>query len=160
MPKLPRKIALSLLMAALAGTAAPVLAASDGGPFAREITARQSLMRLYTFNIGTLVAMAKGEMAYDAGTAGAAAANLASLAALNQQGMWPEGSDSFDNDGTRALPEIWDDLAGFEAKRKGLAEAAAAYADQAGAGLDALRAGLGAVGGACGACHKAFRKPE
>ncbi len=154
------KFTAPLLAGAIALTAPAFVSAEPDGPFARQIIARQSLMRLYAFNIGTLVGMAKGQVEYDADTASAAAANLASLAALNQQGMWPPGSDSFDNEGTRALPEIWDKYPDITKKGAALVAATASFAKTAGTGLDGLRAGLGGVGDACSACHKAYRKPK
>ncbi len=146
------------LVALAAGSA--LLAQSAGGPFAAQITARQSHMRLYAFNIGPLVAMAKGEMPYDAKIASASASNLAALASLDQSRYWPEGSDSFENEGTNALPKIWDNIPDVIAKAQDLAKATSALAQTAGDGLDALRAGISPVGGACGACHKAYRKPK
>ena len=124
------------------------------------VEARQSLMHLYAFHLGPLGAMAKGEMDYDAEVASVAATNLASLAALNQMAMWPEGTDSETIEGTRALPAIWQDGSEVGKMADDLATATAALAETAGDGLDAVRAGLGPVGGACGACHKAYRAPN
>ncbi len=146
------------LIAALTGTA--LLAASDGGDFKAQVTARKSLMRLYVFNISTLGAMAKGAIPYDATAASAAAGNLAALSKLNQAGMWPEGSDSLSIEGTRALPDLWDDMADVQNKAAALTKAADAMAAAAGNGLEALQAAMGPLGGACGACHKAYRQPE
>lgn len=124
------------------------------------VEARQSLMHLYAFHLGPLGAMAKGEMDYDAEVASVAATNLASLAALNQMAMWPEGTDSETIEGTRALPAIWQEGSEVGKMADDLATATAALAETAGDGLDAVRAGLGPVGGACGACHKAYRAPN
>ena len=146
-------------LAALAAGGA-LLAQSAESPFAQQITARQSHMRLYAFNIGPLAAMAKGAMPYDAKTAAAAARNLAALAALDQSRYWPEGSDSFENEGTAALPKIWENIPDVISKAQDLAKATSALAETAGDGLEALQAGIGPVGGACGACHKAYRKPK
>ena len=137
------------------------LAASHGGgPFDAAIKARQSHMRLYAHNLGILGSMAKGEMPYDATLASAAASNLAALAAMSQMTYWPAGSDSFDNDNTAALPEIWDNLPDLSKKAEALAAATAALQTAAGQGLPALQAAIGPVGQACGACHKAYRQPQ
>ncbi|MFQ5623645.1 MAG: c-type cytochrome [Paracoccaceae bacterium] len=121
------------------------------------VNARQSLMRLYVFNIGTLGAMAKGAIDYDAATASAAAENLRKLASINQQGFWPQGSSTAElGDKTRARPEIWSTFPAIMDKVNGLADATTALAASAGT-LDGLRAGIGGVGKACGACHKEFR---
>lgn len=118
-------------------------------------------MQLYAFNLGTLGAMAKGEMDYDAGAASAAASNLASLASLNQMGYWTPGTSSDDlPEESRALPAIWQE--GSKAAEIGgsFAEAAAALAAVAGDGKDAMAGAIGPVGKACGDCHKAYRKPD
>jgi cytochrome c556 len=55
---------------------------------------------------------------------------------------------------TKASPNIWSDAAGFSAKAQAFADAAAALDATS---LDGIKAGMGAVGGACGGCHQAFR---
>lgn len=127
---------------------------------ASAITARQSQMKLYAFNLGLLGDMAKGAVAYDAAAAGKAAGNLAMLSRMDQSRMWPEGSDEMSADKTRALPEIWENLPDVMAKGAAMAEAAAGMETAAGAGLEQLQAAIGPLGGACGACHKAYRAPE
>lgn len=127
---------------------------------AGAIGARQSQMKLYAFNLGLLGDMAKGAVAYDADAAGKAAANLAALTRLDQSRMWPQGSDDMSVDGTRALPALWENLPDVMAKGAATAEAAAGMEAAAGAGLEQLQAALGPLGGACGACHKAYRAPD
>jgi len=140
----------------LAITAGAVFA----GPYDLAIGARQSHMRLNSHFLGVLGAMAKGDMAYDAKAAGVAAKNLAMLATINQSSYWVPGSDSFANDNTRALPALWDNIPDVVTKLQALTAASAAMNQAAGNGLDALRAAIGPVGGACSACHKAYRKPK
>lgn len=124
----------------------------------RAVGARQAAMQLNAFYLGQLGAMAKGEVEYDADAAKAAADSLAAVAALSQQAMWPEGSDNGAlGDGTAALPVIWTNMDGFRADAEELKAAAEALAVLAGESVDGLRSGMGAVGQACGACHKEFR---
>ncbi len=144
----------------LAITATGVLAASHSGPFAGEITARKSHMQLYLHNLGILGGMAKGAIEYNPDAASAAAANLAALAKLNQSSYWPVGSDSFGAENTRALPVIWDKFPDVAAKGAALVQATAAMETVAGNGLADLQAAMGPLGGACGACHKAYREPQ
>jgi hypothetical protein len=59
--------------------------------------------------------------------------------------------------GTRALPEIWENLADFQEKYMAFGAAAEGLAAVAGDGLDPMRAAFGPVGAACGACHDATR---
>ena len=129
----------------------------DGNP---AVKARNAAMTLYSFSLGTLGAMAKGEMEYDAAAASAAASNLAAVANLNQMAFWPEGTSNADIDGTRALPAIWENTDDVVAIAMKLAEASNALAATAGDGLEAVQAGLGPVGAECGACHKAYRAPR
>jgi cytochrome c556 len=154
-------------MLAISGiVAAAVLATSAIGDghadkaIAAAVKARQSQMTLYAFNIGLLGDMAKGDVAYDADAATAAARNLAALSQLDQSRLWPKGSDNvtLGADNTQALPAIWE--AGSTAGEKGMALATAAVAleQAAGGGLDALRGAIGDVGKACGSCHESYRQ--
>lgn len=140
---------------ALATTA--VLAASHSGPADGAIKARKAHMQLMAFELGPIGAMAKGEMDYDAEVAAAYAGNLAALASMDWTAYMVEGSDNGSMEGTRLLPAALSDMDGFFKAQNDLATAAAALAESAGNGVEALQAGLGPVGGACGACHKAYR---
>jgi cytochrome c556 len=62
--------------------------------------------------------------------------------------------------GTRALPEIWENLADFQEKYGALGAAATGLAEVAGDGLDPMRAAFGPVGAACGACHDSYQAEE
>ena len=155
-----RKVSIALAGAAIAVTVAGTSALADGH-LEKAISARNAQMTLYSWNLGMLGGMAKGTVEYDAAKASAAAANLAALAAMNSQGMWPKGSDSAAMQGkTRALPEIWSTYPAISEKGAALKEAAAKLAQVAGNGLDALKGGVGDVGKACGDCHKQFRMPK
>jgi len=151
---------LSLGAAALILTATTLSAGSHSGDLPAPVKARHGQMQLYAFNLGTLGAMAKGEVAYDAEAASAAAANLLALATLNAGPMWAPGTDSDSLDGSRALPAIWENFPDVGAKAGAMVEAATAMNAAAGNGLDALQAAMGPVGGACGGCHKVYRAEE
>ena len=58
-----------------------VLLAADG-PHDKAIKARQAMFQLYSFNIGVVSAMAKGDREYDADVAREAAENLRAAAHL------------------------------------------------------------------------------
>jgi len=113
-------------------------------------------MQVYSFNLGMLSAMAKGEQDYDAELAVIAAENLSAAASMNTGPMWPQGSSNEDHE-TRALPEIWSTYPKVAEKGKALTEASAALASVAGDGLDALKGGIGDVGKSCKGCHDDFR---
>jgi cytochrome c556 len=153
------KLKTLLSTVAVAATLFATTAAAQDAAVKGAITARQSLMKLYAFNLGTLGAMAQVKMDYDADAAGAAASNLAKLTTLNGRALWVPGSDNMSADGTRALPAIWESGSDIGAKAAALREAAAAMEAAAGGGLDSLKGAMGALGGACGDCHKAYRAP-
>ena len=144
-------------LAALAGTM--VFAEAHNTPEAMAIKARQSHMQLYAYNLGTLGNMAKGTVEFNADAAQGAANNLAALATLNQMSYWRPGTSNADSDKTKALPAIWAEGSDVGTKAKGLVEATMAMQGAAGT-LEGVQASIGAVGGACGACHKAFRQPD
>ncbi|WP_319823788.1 cytochrome c [Thalassovita sp.] len=157
------KITITLLSgAAIAlGLAASALAESHvDKAISDAVTARQSTMKLYAFNLGLLGNMAKGAIPYDADAASKAAGNLAALSRMDQSRMWPAGSDDMSIDNTRALPALWDNMNDVMAKGADAGKAIAAMETAAGAGLESLQAAMGPLGGACGACHKAYRAPE
>ena len=132
----------------------------DQGPYAREIAARESQMKLMAFNIGLLGGMAKGDIDYNGEAASSAAANLAALAALDMHRAWPKGSDNSANDNTRALPAIWEEGSKVGESLMNLKTTTAALADAAGTDLDALRGAIGPVGKTCGGCHKMYRAED
>lgn len=141
----------------IAGAAATALFAESHEQLDPAVKARQSHMTLYSHNLGILGNMAQGNTEYDAAAASAAAANLAALAALDQTSYWKEDTDSEFSPGSRALPAIWENMADFETKEEGLANAAAEMASVAGGGLESVQANMQALGGACAACHREYR---
>jgi cytochrome c556 len=73
-------------------------------------------------------------------------------------GMFPAGSDAAPSN---ALPTVWSDRAGFEAKAADYAAAAAKLAELAKAGdKPGFAAQFAEVGKACGACHSGYRKAD
>ncbi|WP_334062089.1 c-type cytochrome [Limimaricola cinnabarinus] len=156
-----RPIRLALAAAGLTALAGLASAQAFEPQKAHEL--RESHMKLMGAHLGVLGAMAKGETDYDAATAGAAAGALAGLAdAVGAAGdvYWVEGSSSEQIADSRALPAIWEKMGEFEEHQASLVEATSAMQDAAGTDLAALQGAMGGLGGACGDCHKAFRKPE
>ncbi len=144
------------IVAALVALSPNVFAAE----FENEIKARQSVMRIFAFNIGILGAIAKGEKEYDAALAQTSANNLNAAVMMNNGAMWPMGSD-MSSPGlagkTNAKANIWTNYPKVAETHNSLAVATAAMAGVAGNGLDAIRANIGAVGKGCQACHETFR---
>jgi cytochrome c556 len=129
-------------------------------PFADMVEMRHGLMLQMATDLGSIGAMAKGEAAYDAAVATKSAENIAAIASVLSMAQFPAGSEYEKAADSFALPAIWANEADFLQKIADLNAAAATLKAGAGTDLDTLKAGLGAVGGACAACHKAYRQPE
>ena len=157
-----KRIATTALVAAgLAFSAHAVWADGHGAALEKAIKARQSLMQVYSFNLSGLGAMAKGEAKYDAKLAASLAGSLSNAAQASIGAMWPQGSDSTAMPGkTRALVKAWETYPEVQTKHEALLSAAAALVKVAGNGAEGLGAAVGAVGKACGGCHKPFREPK
>ncbi|MAG97859.1 MAG: cytochrome C554 [Rhodospirillaceae bacterium] len=124
----------------------------------KAVAARQAVMKLRSFYLGQIGAMAKAKMPYDAKKAQGAANSLLALESLDSSAMWVPGSGADKlGDKTRAKPEIWSTYPDVATKAKALKSALANLVKVAGTGLDGLRSGIGDVGKSCGGCHKPFR---
>lgn len=90
---------------------------------------------------------------------GAAVAAAINEVASRIPSLFPQGSGTGD---TNAKPEIWQDFAGFRKIANDLESAAAKIVADANAGNlgSDPKAVVGSLGKNCGACHKAFRKPQ
>lgn len=157
-PVLTKMMAAILLTAGL--SAAPVLAQDAQDPFADAVEARHGLMLLLAGNVGTLGAMAKGTAPYDAAVADRAASNIVALSSVLSPDLFPEGSAYGAAADSYALPAIWTNGDDFLAKIADMNAAAAAMQTAAAGGAESLQGGMAALGGACSACHKAYRQPE
>jgi cytochrome c556 len=146
---------LAVLGTAAAALLATAALAQDLNP---AVKARKAQMALHAFNVGVLAGMAQEKIPYDAAAAGAAANNLAALAATDWHAYFPAGTAMGEVENTTALPAIWETMADFDAKHADLVTATAALAAVAGTDLASLKGAIGPVGGACGACHKAYRQ--
>ncbi|GAA3877175.1 cytochrome c [Celeribacter arenosi] len=149
-----------LKLTAVALLAATTLTATAQDAAEGAVKARQAHMQLYAFNLGALGAMAKGAVEYDAEAATRAATNLATLAALDTRDFWLPGSAAGEVEGSRALPAMWSADSNAMVHAGNLRDATAALAASAGTDLASLQAGMGPVGGACSACHKAYRQAD
>ncbi len=124
----------------------------------KAVSARQAVMKLRSFYLGQLGAMAKGKAPYDAKKAQSAADSLMALDKLDGSAMWLPGSGTDKlGDKTRSKPEIWSTYPDVANKSKAQKAAVANLAKVAGTGLDGLRGAIGDVGKSCGGCHKPFR---
>jgi cytochrome c556 len=151
-----RSILASIVALAAMGTGIAATAQDLPAP----VQARQGQFQIMALNIGVLGNMARGNTEYDAEAAQTAANNLVTMSQIDQSFHWPEGTDNFALDGTRALPAIWENLPDVIEKWQAFGSAAEGLAAVAADGLEPMRAALGPVGGTCGACHDDYRASE
>lgn len=149
----------------LGATAAAVLCAGavtaqDLGDPATIVNARHGYMDMMAMSLGTLGAMAKGQVAYDATAAKTAANNLALLAALDTSMLWVAGTENGVAAGSYARPETMTNTADRQDKFDKLKSAADGMVTAAGTDAAAIGAAMNELGGACGECHKQYRKPD
>ncbi len=118
---------------------------------------RQSVFRLFRYNLGTISGMARGTVEFDAEIAERNARRIAAMAP-----MIPELFAAMDTRDytleTEALPVIWEQFDLFQERAQALVDGANTFADIA-AGGDRM-ATLGAIrafGANCGNCHETFR---
>lgn len=146
---------IAMLAAGLAVAVATT--ASAQSPFDMPVKARQGVMAIIAVNLGILGDMARGNTEYNAEAAQAAANSLAGVSMVDFPGLFVEGSDMGNYDGTKATMAIWDDAAGFAAEWANIQAAAPALAAVAGNGAAEMGAALGGVGSTCRACHSSYR---
>lgn len=133
----------------------PMLA--HAGPAEDTVAARQGYFKLVNANVGQIAAMAKGDVEYDAAAAQTAADNLVLLAEYDKAHLFVPGTSSADVDGSRALPKIWEDFPGVQAKLADFNAAIANMDVEAGKGRAEMTAALGQLGGSCKGCHDDYR---
>ena len=120
------------------------------------VKARKGVLQAMAWHFGPLVAMARGDLAYDAERAARHAEMLQGLPAYLPE-LFIEGSSNAERNDTRALPVIWSDHAGFVEKHEGLLAEIDALVAVAGDGHGALAPQVAATGQACSACHDNYR---
>jgi cytochrome c556 len=154
----------ALKLAALASVAVfstfTAFAQDAEDPFADAVETRHGLMLQMATDLGVLGGIAKGEIAYDAAAATKAAANVAAIASVLSMAQFPAGSENGKSADSFALPDIWAKQDDFLAKIVDLNNAADAMKTAAATDGDAIKASMAQLGGACSACHKAYRQPE
>ena len=117
------------------------------------VVAWENLMRANGGAAKVLGEMAGGKTAYDQAAAEAAKATLIANAKATPAAFQTQATDP----ASRAMPAIWTNWDDFVAKSGALVAAVEAI-DVSSA--ETIGAGMGAVGGACGACHKAYQMPK
>ena len=126
------------------------IALADNAATDPDVKARQALMDANGGAMKVLGEMAGGKVAFDATAAAAAKATLVADAAAVPEKWKVNAVDA----GSHSKPDIWTAWDDFTAKAGDFGKAAAALDTSS---LDGVNAGLGAIGGACKACHTAYK---
>ncbi|MEL6806937.1 MAG: cytochrome c [Pseudomonadota bacterium] len=140
-----------LVAVALAVCATSVLAHS--GVKNPAVMARMHGMTLISDNVKVLGTMAKGQVAFDAASARAAAQAIADHAAQSVDLFAADETDPK----SEALPAIWTDFDDFTIKAEALETAAADLAASV-QSLEDVRAAMPKIGATCKACHSKYRE--
>jgi cytochrome c556 len=138
------------------------LAMSQAGPPSPEaqaktaIEARQAAFKLISNQFGPLSGLARGQQV-DAAVAARNAERIQVLAGMLPE-LFQRDTREFKSINTAALDGIWNSQADFKSKAEALQTAAGKLAAAAkGGDATAMAAAGREIGGACGACHDAFR---
>jgi cytochrome c556 len=118
---------------------------------------RQSVFRLFRYNLGAISGMARGTVEFDAEVAERNARRIAAMAPMIPELFAAMDTREYTLE-TEALPVIWEQFDLFQERAQALVDGANTFADIA-AGGDRM-ATLGAIralGANCGNCHETFR---
>ena len=118
---------------------------------------RQSVFRLFRYNLGAISGMARGTVEFDAEIAERNARRIAAMAPMIPELFAAMDTREYTLE-TEALPVIWEQFDLFQERAQALVDGANTFADIA-AGGDRM-ATLGAIralGANCGNCHETFR---
>jgi cytochrome c556 len=141
----------SLKVVLVAASLAATVAYAKGERTDPNAIAREEVMEDVGGAMKTLGGMAGGEMAFDAAAAQAAKDAMIAAAAAAPAAFMTQGEP---DPASEAKADIWANWDDFAAKAAALGAAATAL-DVTSA--ESIGAGMGALGGACKACHTAYR---
>lgn len=148
-----------LMLAAIAALSlTPALAMAEDSPEEVALEARKGFMQMTGTNMDMLAGMAKGDIAYDEATASVSAANLETLSRYTVGMHFIPRTAAGEMDDSEALPKIWEDMPGFQAKYVAFGEAVAGASEGVKGGQDKLAAVVEKIGGSCKGCHDDYRK--
>lgn len=150
-------VLLPLLVVSCGQAPGPAAAPSEDTPEAAAFHYREGLMEAIAWKVGQARGMEQGEIPVDEAAFAKHARDVAVLAGMISEGFIANSAV----EGSAALPEIWTNMADFQAKAADLQNAAQALADAATAnGFEAAKGMVQAVGQSCGGCHRPYRKRQ
>ena len=127
----------------------------NAGALEDAVEYRQAAMNVFSWNLGHMAAMVKGEVPFDKAAFAKHAGDLSKATSLHVLDGFPEDSVSDDSD---AKDEIWLDWQDFEAKYVKMQENVSALNKAAEGGDEAaMTAAFKDAGASCKACHKAYK---
>jgi cytochrome c556 len=130
---------------------------AEDTPEAAAFQYRSALMNTIAYKVAQARGMAQGEIPVDEAAFAKHAHDVATLAGMIVEGFIPNSAV----EGSAALPEVWTNMADFQAKAADLQNSAQALADAATQnGFEAAKGMVQAVGQACGGCHRPYRRRE
>ncbi len=148
-------------LAALCSTAVLATAAAQNGPSTPQqvvqnaVKIRKALLDVQSFAFGPVVAMLRGSP-FDAAAAAKSAVRIQVTASMIPE-VFQTDTHKFQVQ-TKAREGIWSNKADFDAKAKGLQDAAAALETAAkGGDKETTLTAAKAVGKACSACHDEYK---
>ena len=145
---------ISLLAACGGGGATQAV---DDTPEGAAFAFRHAVMQAIAYKVVRLRGMASGEIPVDEAAFAKDARDVAALSGMVVEGFIPNSIV----EGSIALPDIWTNMADFEAKAMELQTAAQALATPAQQdGFEAAKGMVQAVGGSCGNCHRPYRRRQ
>jgi len=145
------------LLVVSCGQPASTPAAVEDTPEGAAFEYRAGLMEAIAWKVGQARGMEQGEIPVDEAAFAKHARDVAVLASMIPEGFIPNSAV----EGSAALPEIWTNMADFQAKAMDLQNAAQALADAATAnGFEAAKGLVQAVGQSCGGCHRPYRRRQ
>ena len=157
-PKMKKTATLLAILASLSGVS--LFAHEMASPAEEAVFIRHGLMMQMADDLAILGHMAKGEADYDAAQASRSANNIAAEASVISMQQFPQGSEVGKVHDSAALPELWTAQEDFLKKATDLGNAASIMQADAGKDAAAIKGAMAQLGGACSACHKAYRQPE
>jgi cytochrome c556 len=147
-----------LAAGALLAAGSALASGEDASDAEKAVEYRQAVFTAMGHNFGPMVAMMKGEIAWDGDAFAKRAERVAALATMPWEGF-VEGTADIAHSEAKAV--IWDERAEFDQLADRLGERTAALAEVAGSG-DRERIGkqFKKVGETCKSCHDDFKQED
>ena len=144
-----KNLILGLLISVFFGSSLVIAADAE-----KAIKYRRGVFNVMGWNFGSMAAMVKGKIPFDANLFARNAEIVAFMSQLPLEGF-VEGSDEGD---TKARSEIWLNMEDFEAKMKKMQKEVSVLAEISKKGnFDASKSQLKEVGATCKGCHDDYR---